>query len=121
MSKVIYEDEYVRVAYKGSSEISTVFGGDGAEFKLRIENVSNDKLRVSAADITANGKLVEKSELLDGELAPGKKSYGGVHFYYKSLENVKSIEDLKDVQFSIKYEIGDTGVKKINGPITIEE
>lgn len=121
MSKVIYEDEYVRVAYKGCSEINTVFSGDGAEYKLRIENVSNEKLRVSAADITANGVMVEKSELLDGELKPGKKSYGGVHFYYKMFNDVKSAEDLKDVNFNIKYEIGDSGVKKINGPIKIEE
>lgn len=115
----LYQDEYIKVTQTDVSEINTIFAGSGMEVGLEIENLSADSLRVSAVDITANGVQVEKSELLKGELRPGNKRSVAVHFYYKAFADgsVKTVSDVKDVSFGIKYEIGDTGVKKINGPL----
>ncbi len=122
MAHTLYEDEYIVIKQKDISEISTMFAGAGAQFRMELKNVSDTPLRVSAVDITANGIAVEKSELLEGELRPGMRSYSDVHFYYKAFPDgsVKTLADIKDVSFSVKYEIGDTGVKKINGPVSVE-
>ena len=122
MAEYLYEDEYIKVKQLSISEINTIFAGAGADFKLELENMSDTDLRVSAVDITVNGVQVEKSELLKGELRPGNKRECAVHFYYKAFSDgcVKKLDDIKDVTFGIKYEIGDTGVKKINGPLEIE-
>ena len=122
MAEALYEDEYIIIKHTDTSEINTMFAGAGVQFRLEMKNVSDTPLRVSAVDITANGTMIEKSELLEGELRPGKRSYSDVHFYYKSFSDgkVKSLADIKDVTFSIKYEIGDTGVRKINGPVSVE-
>ena len=122
MAEALYEDEYIIIKQRDTSEINTMFAGAGAQFRLELKNVSDEPLRVSAVDITANGVAVEKSELLEGELKPGKRSYSDVHFYYKSFPDggIKSLNDIKEVTFSVKYEIGDTGVRKINGPVSVE-
>ncbi len=122
MTQALYEDEYIVIKQKDTSEINTMFAGAGVQLRLELKNVSDTPLRVSAVDVTANGVKVEKSELLEGELRPGKRSYSDVHFYYKSFPDgsVKSLGDIKEVTFSVKYEIGDTGVKKINGPVSVE-
>lgn len=118
----LYEDEYIKVSQTGVSEINTIFAGAGVEIGVELENLTDTPLRVSAVDITVNGVKVEKSELLKGELRPNKKGTAAVHFYYKAFEDgsVKKMNDIKEVTFGIKYEIGDTGVKKINGPLTAE-
>lgn len=122
MANLLYTDEYIDVTYIETDEISTVFAGYGAEVGLEIKNNSDENLRVSAVGIMVDGVAIEKSELLESFLMPGKKKQTGVHFYYKAFPagNVKSLADVKNVTFSIKYEIGDTGVKKINGPVNIE-
>lgn len=118
----LYEDEYIVIKQRDMSEINTMFAGAGVQLRLELKNVSEEPLRVSAVDITANGVTVEKSELLEGELRPGKRSYSDVHFYYKSFPDgkIKKLDDIKDITFGVKYEIGDTGVKKINGPVSVE-
>ena len=122
MAEAIYEDEYIIIKHNDTSEINTMFAGAGVQLRLELKNISDAPLRVSAVDITVNGVTVEKSELLEGELRPGKRSYSDVHFYYKSFPDgkVRSMNDIKDVTFGVKYEIGDTGVKKINGPVSVE-
>ena len=122
MAEALYEDEYIIIKQTDTSEINTMGAGAGVQFRLELKNVSDEALRVSAVDITANGVQVEKSELLEGTLRPGKRSYSDVHFYYRSFPGgkIKSLNDIKEVTFSVKYEIGDTGVRKINGPVSVE-
>lgn len=115
----LYEDEYINVEYIDVSAINNMFSGDGAEILLEIRNISEEKLRISAVNIMIKGTMVEKSELLTGELLPGKKTNNAIHIYFKACEGIKKLSDITDVTFGIKYEIGDTGVKKINGPIEI--
>ena len=103
----IFEDDVIRVKYKGLRRITNLFFGAGYDIRFIVENKSSFNLKVSAVDISANDFVIEDSGLIVSELAPYKKAVEGVGVYDRTLNDcdIYEIEDFGELEFCIKYQI----------------
>lgn len=119
----IYEDEIIRVKYKGLRRITNLFFGAGYDIRFIVENKSSFNLKVSAIDISSNDFVLEDDGYIVSDLAPYKKAVDGVGIYDGTLNDcdIYDIDDFGELEFRIKYEIQELdGHEKISSTIRVE-
>ena len=88
--KVLYEDKTLRITYKG---IESPLGGDTADVKLTIENLSDIGITVQVRDTSINGIMMDP--IFSTYIAVGKKANNEMSFYSLKDEGIDKIETME--------------------------
>lgn len=116
-----YEDDKISVKFKGITRISNLFFGKGYEFKYVIHNKTSHEMSVSATEVTVNGFVVSNDERINAEAAANKKTIDSIYLFDKKMSgcDVYSIDDIKEFEFRIKYEMKDINYEYESEPVNV--
>lgn len=89
---VIYESKNVKISYLGEDKSFM-----GPELKLKIENLSNQKINVQTRDVSVNDAMI--TTIFSSEVAPGKTATDSITLSESDLED-NNITEMEKVELS---------------------
>lgn len=107
--KVVFEDNRIKLTYKGIGKNTNLLFGDGIRIIFTIKNKTSHDISVSANDIMINEIVVETSCYIAAKVPANKSIVDYVFLYYSKLNDcdVYCIGDIVNVTFDLKYSLTD--------------
>lgn len=98
-SQVIYDNNGIKITYKGLSK-STILSRSTVEFNLLIENNTNKDYTVQVRNFSINGYMVES--IFSPSVAAGKKINDAITVHDETLTD-NGITDCEDIEFKFHF------------------
>ncbi len=107
--KVLVDSDAIKVTLEDE-----VDGSNYAGYSLIIENKTDEYISVSVDNASVDGYMTSIF-INDGQVNPGMKSKAEMQIYYDNQPNVKSLDDLKNIQAAFKYNSNTDGGNSYTG------